>query len=403
METIYKAFKYRIYPNQDQTILINKHIGSCRWLYNYALNKKVEAYKENKTKLSRFDLSADIPILKQNEDTQWLKEVNSQSLQMSLKNMDEAFTKFFRDKKGFPKFKSKHSNRQSFNIPQNITVDWKNKNVSVPKIKGIKFALDRTPDGEIKSATISKTPTNKYFISILVDTKKKEPKKFKIKEETAIGIDLGIKDFAITSSGDKFENPKNLRKNLRKLKKLQKRASKKQKGSENRRKENLKVALLHEKISNARNDFLHKLSTKLISENQTICLEDLSVENMIKNHKLALSIQDCSWSKFNQYLEYKAEWNGNNIIRIGRFEPSSKMCSNCGKINNELTLRNRTWTCSKCGSFHDRDINAGKNILDFGLHENNLIGAGRPKFKPLENASLEGSAKEEAKPSLVVG
>jgi putative transposase len=403
METIYKAFKYRIYPNQEQTILINKHIGSCRWLYNYALNKKVEAYKKDKTKLNRFDLSADLPILKKNEETQWLKEVNSQSLQMSLKNMDEAFTKFFRDKRGFPKFKSKHNSKQSFNIPQNIKVDWESKKISVPKIQDIKFSLDRIADGDIKSATISKTPTNKYFISILVDTKNKEPKKFQIKEENAIGIDLGIKDFAITSNGEKFENPKNLRKHLEKLQKLQKRASKKQKGSENKRKANLKVALLHEKISNARNDFLHKLSTKLISENQTICLEDLSVENMIKNHKLALSIQDCSWSKFNEYLEYKAIWNGNNIIRIGRFEPSSKMCSNCGKINNELSLKDRTWKCEGCGFIHDRDINAGINIKDFALHENNLIGAGRPKFKPLENTSLEGSAKEETHGSIALG
>lgn len=401
METIYKAFKYRIYPNQAQETLINKHIGSCRWLYNYALNKKVEAYKKDKTRLSRFELSADLPKLKTNTETKWLSEVNSQSLQMSLKNMDESFTKFFRDKKGFPKFKSKHNNRQSFNIPQSIKVDWQNKTVSVPKIKNIKFALDRIPEGDIKSATISKTPTNKYFISILVDTKKKEPKKHKIEEETSVGIDLGIKDFAITSNGEKFENPKHLKQYLRRLKKLQKRASKKQKGSNNRKKMNFRVASIHEKISNSRNDFLHKLSSKLIVENQTICLEDLSVKNMLKNHKLAQSIQDCSWSKFNDYLEYKAKWNGNNIVRIGRFEPSSKMCSNCGKINNELTLKDREWKCEGCGVEHDRDINAGKNIKDFGLHLNNLVGAGRPKVKLLENTSLEGSVKEETPRSLV--
>ena len=396
MQTIYKAFKYRLYPNQEQKVFINKHIGSCRWLYNYALNKKIETYKKDKTRLSRFDLSADLPQLKKNKKTEWLKEINSQALQMSLKNMDEAFTRFFRDKKGFPKFKSKHNNKQSFNIPQRIKVDWDNKRVSVPKIKNIRFILDRIPEGDIRSATISKTSTGKYFISILVDTKKKDPKKYKIKEETSIGIDLGIKDFAITSNGEKFDNPKHLKQHLRRLKKLQSRASKKQKGSKNRRKANLRVALLHEKISNSRNDFLHKLSSKLIAENQTICLEDLSVENMLKNHKLAQSIQDCSWSKFNEYLEYKAKWNGNNIIRIGRFEPSSKMCSNCGNINNELTLKDREWKCKGCNSLHDRDINASKNILDFALHQNNLVGAGRPKVKLPENASLEGLVKEEA-------
>jgi len=401
METIYKAFKYRIYPNQEQTMLINKHIGSCRWIYNYALNKKVEAYKKDKTRLTRFDISKDLPKLKKNEETKWLKETNSQSLQMSLKNMDEAFVRFFKEKKDFPKFKSKHNSRQSFNIPQFINVDWENKKVSVPKIKDIKFVIDRIPEGEIKSATISRTSTKKYFISILVDTGIKEPEKFKIKEETSIGIDLGIKDFAITSNGKKFGNPKFLKNDLRRLKKLQKRASNKVKGSNNRNKANLRVAVVYEKITNKRNDFLHKLSTKLISENQTICLEDLSVENMIKNHKLAQSIQDCSWSKFNEYLEYKARWSGVNIVRIGRFEPSSKICSNCGHINNELTLKDREWECEKCGSYHDRDINASKNILDFGLHRNNLVGAERTDIKPLENISVESSVKEETTTSLV--
>jgi len=401
METIYKAFKYRIYPNQEQTMLINKHIGSCRWIYNYALNKKVEAYKKDKTRLTRFDISKDLPKLKKNEETKWLKETNSQSLQMSLKNMDEAFVRFFKEKKDFPKFKSKHNSRQSFNIPQFINVDWENEKVSVPKIKDIKFVIDRIPEGEIKSATISRTSTKKYFISILVDTGIKEPEKFKIKEETSIGIDLGIKDFAITSNGKKFGNPKFLKNDLRRLKKLQKRASNKVKGSNNRNKANLRVAVVYEKITNKRNDFLHKLSTKLISENQTICLEDLSVENMIKNHKLAQSIQDCSWSKFNGYLEYKARWSGVNIVRIGRFEPSSKMCSNCGHISNDLTLKDREWKCEKCGSYHDRDINASKNIKQIGFKEQDFLGAGRPDVKPLENISVESSVKEETTTSLV--
>ena len=403
METIYKAFKYRIYPNQEQKTLINKHIGSCRWIYNYALNKKIEAYEKDKTKLSRFDISKDLPQLKKQEETCWLKETNSQALQMSLKNMDEAFTKFFKDKKGFPKFKSRHRSRQSFNIPQNVKVDFENKRVSVPKIKDIRFVLDRIPNGEIKSATISRTPTGKYSISILVDTKIKEPEKFDIKEETSVGVDLGIKEFAITSNDEKFDNPKYLKNDLRRLKKLQKQASKKVKGSNNRKKANLRVAIVHERIANRRKDFLHKLSTKLISENQTICLEDLSVENMIKNHKLAQAIQDCSWSKFNEYLEYKAKWSGVNIVRIGRFEPSSKMCSNCGSINNELTLKDREWTCDNCDSFHDRDINAAKNIKQIGFKEQDFLGKGLPDIKPLENISLESSAKKETPTSLVSG
>ncbi len=397
METIYRAYKYRIYPTDEQKILIHKHIGSCRWLYNYALEKKTKAYKKDKTNLSRFDLSSDLPELKKKEETKWLKEVNSQSLQMSLKNMDEAFVKFFREKKGFPKFKGKHHPRKSFNVPQNIKVNWDNKRISIPKIKDLKIAVDRKPKGVIKSATVSKTPTNKYFISVLVDTGVKPPKKYKIKKKTSIGVDLGIKDFLITSNGDKVDNPKYLKSHLFKLKKLQRRASKKKQGSTRRERANLRVAKLHERIHNLRMDFLHKLSSKLISENQTICLEDLNVAGMLKNHKLAQSIQDCSWSKFNKFLEYKAEWNGVNIIRIGRFEPSSKMCSSCGHIKSNLTLSDRKWKCEQCYIVHDRDVNASKNILQLGLKEQLFLGTGRPKVKPLENTLIKrGSMKEEA-------
>ncbi len=401
MKTIYKAYKYRINPTEEQKILINRHIGSCRWVYNYALEKRTKAYAEDKTKFGRFQIQADLPILKKQKQTAWLKEVNSQSLQASLEHMDNAFVRFFRDKKGFPKFKNKHYSKQSFSIPQNIKADWNNKRVSIPKIKNIKLSLDRKPAGEIKSATISKTPTGKYFISILVDTGLKPPNKCQVKPETSIGVDLGIKDFLTTSNGEKVKNPRHLKKNLFRLKKLQRRASKKKKGSCNRRKANFKVAKLHERIHNLRTDFLHKLSSKLISENQTICLEDLNVQGMLKNHCLAQSIQDCSWSKFNEFLKYKAEWRGVNIVRIGRFEPSSKMCSGCGYVNRELKLSDRKWQCPECSVAHDRDINAAKNILQIGLREHLFLGAERPKVKPLENAlNKRGSEKEETQLSL---
>jgi len=250
METIYRAYKYRLYPTQDQQILINKHIGSCRWFYNYALEKKIKAYKKDKTTLSRFNLSSDLPMLKKQEETQWLKDVNSQSLQAALEHMDNAFVRFFREKKGFPRFKSKHHSRKSFSIPQSIKVDWENKKVSIPKIKDLKFVLDREPIGTVKSATVSKTPTNKYFISLLVDTGVKAPKKHKIDPKTSIGVDLGIKEFVITSDGEKVSNPKFLRGHLWKLKKLQRRTSKKTRGSQNRRKSNLRVSKLHERVRN---------------------------------------------------------------------------------------------------------------------------------------------------------
>ena len=405
MQTIYRAYKYRLYPTKEQETLINKHIGSCRWIYNYALSKKIEAYKTDKTTLSRFQIQADLPGLKKQEETKWLKEVNSQSLQASLEHMDNAFVRFFREKKGFPRFKSKHYSKQSFSVPQNTKVDWDSKRVSIPKIKNIKFVVDRKPEGIVKSSTVSRTTTGKYFISILVDTGKEPPQKYAIKQSTSVGIDLGIKDFVITSNGEKVGNPKYLRNCMFRLKKLQKRASHKTKGSNNRKKANLKVAKLHERIRNQRTDFLHKLSTKLIRENQTICLEDLSVKNMLGNHKLAQAISDCSWSQFNDFLEYKAAWHGVNIVRIGRFEPSSKMCNNCGWIKRDLSLSDREWECEGCHSYHDRDLNAAMNIRDIGLRDRFfLVGTESSELKLLENTlSKRGSMKEEVQLSLAVG
>jgi putative transposase len=281
--------------------------------------------------------------------------VNSQSLQQAIQNMDIAFKKFFKGA-GFPKFKKK-SNGGSFAVPQNVKIE--NNLLIIPKFKeGIKIVLHRPMRGLVKSATVSVTTTGKYFVSILCDTKEEAPTKALIKENTAIGVDLGIKDFAVTSEGEVIENPKYLRNSIDRLKVLQRRASKKQKGSQNRKKANKRVALLHEKIKNQRQDFLHKTSTKLIRENQTIALETLAVKNMVKNHNLAQAINDVSWSSFVTMLGYKAEWYGKNILRIGQFAPSSKSCSKCGSINKDLTLKDREWTCPKCNSVLDRDVNA---------------------------------------------
>ena len=367
-----KAYKYRIYPNVSQEVLLNKHFGSTRFIYNWALDKKIKIYETDKKSISRFELQKEIVTLKSTKETEWLKEINSQSLQESLIHLDKAFTRFFREKKGFPKFKSKH-NKQSFSCPQNIKVNFETNKVTLPKIGEIKTVFSREFKGKIKTCTISKTTTNKFFISILVDNSEELPNKVKIKEETTIGIDLGIKDFAVLSNGEKIENPKFLRREEKRLKFLQKRASKKQKGSKNRKKANLKVAKLHEKIKNRREDFLHKITTKLIRENQTICLEDLNVKGMMQNHTLAKSIAEVSWNKFNTYLNYKAKWYGKNIVYIGRFDASSKICNNCGNVNRELTLNNRHWKCKQCSVEHDRDINASINIKKFGLQGQNLI------------------------------
>ncbi len=354
---MFKAFKYRIFPTEPQKELIAKHIGHSRYVYNLALETKNAAYISAKHNYSAFDLVKQLPELK--KECPWLKEVNSQSLQQAIQNMDIAFKKFFKGA-GFPKFKKK-SNKGSFSIPQNVIVE--NDLLIIPKFKeGIKMSLHRPTKGTVKSATISVTPTGKYFVSILCDTKEELPTKAPIKENTTIGIDLGIKDFAITSEGEVFENPKYLRKTQSKLKYVQRKYSK-HKGKRTKQ----KLANLHEDVANKRKDFLHKVSTQLIRENQTIAIETLAVKNMVKNHNLAQAISDASWSTFVSMLEYKADWYGKNILRIGRFAPSSKTCSNCGNINKELQLKDREWTCSNCSTVLDRDVNAAVNIKSFAL------------------------------------
>jgi putative transposase len=334
-----KGLKYRIYPTNTQKELISKHIGSSRFVYNLALETKITAYTGSKHKFSTFDLIKQLPELK--KECEWLKDVNSQSLQKSIQNVDIAFKRFFKGA-GFPKYKSKNKGKQSFSIPQKVSV--KNNRLLIPKFKkGIKIVLHREIKGTIKSATISVTSTGKYFVSILVDTNIQMPIKAPIKKSTTIGIDLGIKDFAITSDGEVFENHKFLRKAQSKLKYLQRKYSK-HKGKRTRK----RLALLHEKVANKRKDFLHKVSTQLIRENQTIALETLAVSNMLKNHNLAQSINDVSWSAFVTMLEYKADWHGKNILKIGTFEPSSKTCSCCGYVNKELKLQHREIGRASC-------------------------------------------------------
>lgn len=383
--------KYRLYPTNSQKELISKHIGSSRFVYNLALETKNTAYLGSKHNFSPFDLIKQLPDLK--KECEWLKEVNSQSLQQSIHNMDIAFKKFFKGS-GFPKFKSKHKGKQSFSIPQNVKVE--DDLLIIPKFKeGIEIVLHREIKGTIKSATISVTPTGKYFVSILVDTNTEIPTKAPINESTTIGIDLGIKDFLVTSEGEVFDNPKNLRKAQSKLKYVQRKYSK-NKGKRTKQ----RLALLHEKVVNKRKDFLHKVSTQLIRENQTIAIETLAVKNMVKNHNLAQAISDASWSTFVSMLEYKADWYGKNIIRIGQFAPSSKTCSTCGTINKDLQLKDREWTCKSCGTLHDRDKNAAINIKSFAL-KNILSGTDRKNRNEL--LTLVKVLTSEAQPSLVVG
>ena len=365
-----------MYPDEEQGEMFLKHIGACRFVYNLSLEQKIKTYETDKTTLSCYDLNAMLPDLK--KEFEWIKEVNAQSLQQANRNLDSAFTRFFREKKGFPKFKSRKNPVQSFGIPQNCKVDFDNNRVKLPKIGWITTKLSKVFEGTLKTATVSMTTTGKFFISILVEDGKETPEKESFGYDSTIGLDVGIKDFVTMSDGTKIDNPKFLRGSIGRLKVLQRRVSRKKKGSKNRDKAKYQVALQHEKITNQRKDFLHKLTTKLVRENQAIAIETLNVTGMMKNHCLAQAIGDVSWSEFFRQLEYKCEWYGKTLLRIGRFEPSSKICSVCGSIKHDLKLSDREWTCAGCGTLHDRDVNASINIKKFAIQAQNLIGVIAP-------------------------
>ena len=367
-----KAYKYRMYPTKEQEKSFFQHFGACRFVYNWALENKIRSYEQGGKAISRFSLNKMLIGLK--EEHEWLKDVNSQSLQGATLNLENAYTKFFREKTGFPNFKSKKNPVQSFSVPQFYDVDFENNKVKLPKIGWVKTKLHRKYCGDGKTATVSRTPTGKYYISILVDDGLETPSAFLFDEKTTVGIDVGIKDFAVLSNGERIENPKYLKTSIPRLAVLQKRLSRKQKGSKNRAKARFAVSRIHERISNQRNDFQHKLSSKLISENQAVALETLNVRGMLKNHCLAQSISDASWSSFVTMLEYKAKWLGRTILRIGQFEPSTKICNVCGSYNGKLTLADREWQCPECKTKHDRDINAAINIKKFALDKQNQIG-----------------------------
>lgn len=360
MKQIHRTYKFRLYPNKEQETFLAQHFGCVRWIYNHFLNERREQYQQTGKSDSYNKQSATLTQLKKQEETKWLADVNSQTLQTSLKNLDTAFNRFFKGLAQFPKFKSRKS-KNSFTVPQFMKlVDNK---LYIPKLKtGIKTIVHREVKGNIQHCTISKTPTGKYSVSIL-SIEEYEPFK-PVKKE--IGIDLGIKEFLVTSEGEKFKNHKFTKKYERKLKTAQQHLSRKQKSSSQFEKQRLKVALIHEKITNSRLDTLHKISHKLVEENNVIYLEDLNVKGMIKNRKLSKHIADCSWGTFARQLEYKANWNDRQLIKVDRWYPSSKTCNQCGYINQALNLSVRQWTCPQCSTELDRDINAAKNILAEG-------------------------------------
>lgn len=361
-----KAYKYRLYPNEQQEILIQKTFGCCRFVYNQTLAYKKELYETKKESMSGFDcINWKNRVLKAKYE--WLKEVDKYALDNAVINMYFAYQKFFKEHIGFPKFKSKRKSKKSYKTNytnKNIEVSFENNKIKLPKLKWVKAKIHREFTGKIKSATVSQVPSGKYFVSILVETEHIPMKE----NDNFVGIDLGIKDLLITSDGEKFDNIRTIKKYENKLAKEQRILAHKQKFSKNYEKQRIKVARIYEKIHNTRIDHLHKISHQLISENQVIVSEDLAISNMVKNHNLAKAISDCGWYELTRQLTYKAEWNGRTYIKIDRYVPSSQICNVCGYVNKDTKdLSVREWICPECGTKHDRDINAAINILNEGM------------------------------------
>lgn len=358
-----KGVKFRIYPNKRQEYLILQTFGCCRLIYNKGLDMRDRAYKDGE-KVSYVQTSAMLTALKKDKDFAFLKLVDSTALQQSLRDLDKAYTNFFKKRARHPRFKSKHNNYQSYRTNNNNgSVRIVDGCLKMPKLGYVKVKQSMEV-GHINNVTIEKTPTGKYFAALNVDF---EPG-FKQNNGKEIGIDVGLKTFYTDSNGNKVDNPKHLEKFEKKLKREQRRLARRQKGSRNRNKQRIKVARVHEKVTNKRNDFLQKESTRLVRENQTIAIESLNVKGMVRNHRLARAISSVSWGRFFAMLEYKAAWYGNTIIRVPTFYPSSQTCSKCGSVNPLVkNLSVREWECQFCHTKHDRDYNASINILNKGL------------------------------------
>lgn len=372
-----KAYKYKIKPNQQQEELLQKFFGCVRYIYNWGLNAKTSVYKENGKAINYLQLAKKLTALKQTEECSWLNECTTEALQQSLRSLDNAFTAFFRKKAKYPRFKSKKRTKDSVKFIKSVHFDFENWTVKLPKLGKVVLCENRTfgqSTCKQGTCTVSRDHCGTYWCVITVDDLQQKPTKTKLVKDNAVGIDLGIKDYAILSDGTKFTNPKHLEKAQRNLAHLQKVFARKDKESMNHERMRVKVAKCYRNISNQRNDFLHKLSTHLVRNYDVICLEDLNVKGMEQNHHLARAIQGAAWSEFVRQLEYKSEWYGKNILFIGRFEPSSKLCHKCGYINQDLKLSDREWMCPVCGEHLDRDVNAAINIKEIAFDKQNLVG-----------------------------
>ena len=399
MRKINRTYRFRLYPNRKQIELLAKHFGCSRFVYNYFLNQRKEQYRLTGKSDNYYVQAKTLTILKKQEETSWLNEVNAQTLQFAIRSLEAAYNNFFKKRAKFPNFKSKHS-KNSFTVPQSASVAGGR--LFIRKFtEGIRCRVHREIKGKIGKIIITKTPSGKYFVSVFTEEEYETPLK---KTGKSVGVDMGLKNLLITSYGETFKNNRYTRRYEHKLAKAQRHLSRKKKGSRGFESQKLKVARLHEKIANSRADYLHKCSISLVRRYDTICIEDLNVKGMVKNHRIAKSVTDAGWGSFVTMLTYKAEWNGKKIVKVDRFFPSSQTCNVCGHVNKDIKdLSVREWECPECHTHHDRDINAAVNILRFGL---NNISAGTVDYTGGEEVRVNlskdhSSVKPEANEFLV--
>ena len=386
---VQKAFKYRFYPTTEQESLLRRTMGCVRLVYNKALAVRTEAWYERQERVGYTQTSSMLTSWKQEEDLDFLNEVSCVPLQQGLRHLQTAFTNFFAGRAKYPNFKKKH-NGGSAEFTKSA-FKWKDGQVFLAKCsEPLPIVKSRPiPEGCSPSTiTVKLTPSGRWYVSLLVDDHTVKPLP---PTEKQIGLDLGVTSLIAISDGEKIANPKHFKRLRKKLRRVQKALSRKQKGSNNRHKARLRVARVHAQITDARTDFLHKLTTQLVRENQTIVIEDLAIKNMVKNHKLALSISDASWGELTRQLTYKCEWYGRELVKIDRYFPSSKRCGNCGHIVDKMPLNIREWECPKCGTKHDRDLNASKNILAAGLAVS-VCGA---TVRPEQSKSVKAGAMKQ--------
>ena len=379
MKMIQKTYKFRLYPNKKQEKILANYFGSVRFVYNHFLAKRKEQYEKTKKSSNFYEQAKELTAMKNTEAYSWLKEINSQTLQHALRHLETAYVNFFKGRTRFPRFHSK-KHGGSFAVPQHFKVEGNR--IFIPKFKvGIRFAKSQDVLGELRNMTVSVTPSGKYYVCIMAQVEVGDLEKTNL----SVGIDLGLKDFVITSDGYRYTSNKFIKKYSKKLASMQKHLSRKKKGSNSWNKQRIKVARMQEKIMFCRNDKLHKISIDLIRRYDVVCCENLNIKGMVRNHHLAKSISDASWSTFVTMLEYKAKWYGKTLVKIDRFYPSSKTCHHCGHVKEDLSLKDRYYTCPNCGELIDRDLNAAKNILDEGLRN---ISAGTVDYTDGEGVRL---------------